>query len=224
MSLYHAEWRSSLNCAIYISLTAASLVFVQESIVEYLEGKTYYHSSKESVTAQDIPTFTTCIEYKDSLEYDEHFRISMWFNSSHYYIPLSVGHNVIQDKQGTPHHLVLKVMNVGQYKYWIKRKCFKVSRIAQKLDYSVSSIMRYYGFGIDFVNTYPAPLDAGLYITSEENAYGATFREWYNGRVEPYFLKNQTEHYINLEVTEYRNQRGLCQEQSYYQCLTFMLS
>ena len=73
-------------------------------------------------------------------------------------------------------------------------------------------------FFVTFSRT-ASPKQSILYITSEENAYGVTTEKWYNGKVVPYMLKNQTIHYLNLRVDEFNQLQDLCQKQSYYQCL-----
>ena len=45
-----------------VGLAATSLLFVQETIKDYLERKTEFHQSKLPVTIRDLPTYTLCVE------------------------------------------------------------------------------------------------------------------------------------------------------------------
>ena len=60
--------RSMIFWILYLALAATSFLFVQETIDEYLSGKTDYHHSQVPITTQDIPTITTCFEHKDDLK------------------------------------------------------------------------------------------------------------------------------------------------------------
>ena len=54
--------------ALYLGFAATSFLFVEKTILEYLEGNTDYHTTKSEVTAEDIPTFTICLDPASFLE------------------------------------------------------------------------------------------------------------------------------------------------------------
>ena len=73
-------------------------------------------------------------------------------------------------------------------------------------------------FMIKFLTVH-APKEALLFLTSEENSYGATLGQWFDGKVDPFILENTTEHFLTFELQEYQHLQDQCQEQSYYQCI-----
>ena len=48
---------------LYIGLSATSILFVQETITDYKEAKTGYHSRSQFMTIKDIPSLTFCFEH-----------------------------------------------------------------------------------------------------------------------------------------------------------------
>ena len=217
--------------ALYLGFAATSFLFVEKTILEYLEGNTNYHTTKSKVTAQDIPTFTICLDLKEDLQ-DGKFDIRIawitkYVNSSdilNRYKHLREGENtIVYEEPPSKHRLVLKTLKVADFKSTYDRKCFKVSPMEKKLESNLSiplsnSPDQGYWFLVYFRKK-PAPSEAILYITSEENSYGAIFRKWYDGKVKPYTLKNQTGHFLNIEMDEFHHLQSLCKKQFYYQCL-----
>ena len=118
------------------------------------------------------------------------------------------------------HHLALNTMRVYPNVDSGKRHCTQISPITHEPDFDfLYNAIKGYKFLIYFLKHY-APEECRVYFTTEANAYGAIFAKWYNGKVEPYILKNHTQHYINLVVEEFQNLDDLCQTKSYYQCLS----
>ena len=97
-----------------------------------------------------------------------------------------------------------------------QKKCFKISLIEKEVNDKLEATLEGISFGIEFINQTDFPDDVNLPIASEDNAYGATIDKWYSGNVEPYVLKRNNLHYINLQVKEFQHLQDLCQEQSYY--------
>ena len=67
---------------LYLGLLAGCLIFVKESIIEYLKGITSYSVTHEPLLMKDLPTVTFCIEYgllfgPDELIYGSHFTASV---------------------------------------------------------------------------------------------------------------------------------------------------
>ena len=109
--------RSIIFWILYLALAATSFLFVQETIDEYLTGKTDYHHSQIPITTQDIPTITTCFEHKDDLKYGTHFNVGLWFNSSgrsNTFMPLAEGKNHLTNSDNITHQLVLKNLVVNR--------------------------------------------------------------------------------------------------------------
>ena len=233
--------KKGLFWVLHLALIGTGFVFVQKTVSEFLDGKTAYYVTKSEITKEDIPTFTICFVHKDErLKHGTNFSFAIKSgNTNGHNHELEEGHNNLaqlhpaSEKYGIPHQLVLKTLKVEQNFDsiqagntdtidWLMRHCLKVSPIEETTDLSL--VERGYVFGISFTNTNSTPKELTLYITSEQNAYGATTEKWYSGVVEPYVLKHQTNHYIHIKVKEYNHLQDNCQTQSYYQCLTSKLA
>ena len=51
------QWLAVL---IHISLLGGSILFVKQTIYEYIQGSTFYSVTKEPITLHDLPTLTIC--------------------------------------------------------------------------------------------------------------------------------------------------------------------
>ena len=61
-------------------------------------------------------------------------------------------------------------------------------------------------------------IDAKVYVTTEENAYGVVFEKWYDGSVEPFDLQNR--YFYFLTISDIKETRYLTPETlPYYKCL-----
>ena len=109
---------------------------------------------------------------------------------------------------------MLQNLEVRQTKTVGRRKCIKVSPMANELKIDLITFLEGYFFFVEFFGI-KAPLQANLYITSEENSYGAIMERWYDGMVAAYILKNGTQHFINAEVDEFHYLKSICQKQSF---------
>ena len=70
--------KSTIFWILYLGLAATSVIFTKRTILEYLESKTEYHSTKAPMTAVDIPTLTICFEHEDKrLKYGTHFEVAI---------------------------------------------------------------------------------------------------------------------------------------------------
>ena len=52
--------KSLLGALTHICLLGGSIIFVKETINEYKQGSTFYSVTQETITEQDLPTFTIC--------------------------------------------------------------------------------------------------------------------------------------------------------------------
>ena len=64
---------------LYIALLVCALVYVRNSFVEYLSGKTYYTMSQKPITVHDLPTVILCSSRfgEIPLKYGKSFRIQV---------------------------------------------------------------------------------------------------------------------------------------------------
>ena len=217
--------RNIIFWIIYVGLAATSLLFVQKTINDYLEEKTDYHKSYSPTTMKDFPTLTICLKHRVNLKYGTDFSVGLYQNYSEpddkfTYVPLKEGENEVSNFDGITHNLDLKNLVVKQWYAWadLCTKCVKLTRKPSPLDVGIDHKHMYIHLKVEFMSV-AAPLESSLYVTSEANAYGATYEEWYDGQVVEYMLKSLTLHRISMRVEEIHRIQGLCQDQSYYECL-----
>ena len=120
-------------------------------------------------------------------------------------------------------------MNVNQYQIpsMTSRKCVKVSPMEKELDSEMlvsknGTYKEEYKFFVEFSDK--TVTEARLYVTSEDNAYGVVLEKWFDGKVEPYILKNQTWHFLGIELNEIHRLSPHCEKQSFYHCLAEKLA
>ena len=219
--------KKSIPLSIYIGLTSISFLFLNSSFKNFLEKKTYFHTTEEAIGAMDIPTLTVCFEITSDLsfEYGTNFTIRMGYNDSNDFgeeNAMKEGDNEITDLTGKTVHVFVKEMTVQQIRsYGEDRLCYKISPVDLNLEPKGLELQ----YELLFSSETDAPVNAKLYVTSEENAYGAVFEKWFDGDLDPFTLKKDKFH--DLAVSEIRKIHHLphhCQsEQSYYQCLASKL-
>ena len=207
---------------IYLGLAGASFLFLQQTLKQYHEGVTYFQETKSVMSVKDIPTLTICFEDKEPLEVGKHFTVE---NSDS---KLTEGKNEHKSDKGMSHDLFLKTMKVIQHDEETRRGCITVSPITENgLEYpNMRPYMQVYDLTILFNAQALTSSDtkASLYITSEENSYGVTYLKWYEGEVEPYVLKYQHEHHINLQFRQIHHLPDRCHDQPFYMCLADKIS
>ena len=125
---------------------------------------------------------------------------------------LHEGENELKDSDGNNHRIKLQIMNVWQN--LANRKCIKLTSTMQERPSSSDQFIFFDSSFYLIQFSAPAPKQALLYVTSEENSYGATLAKWCDGKVDPYILENMTEHFLNFEVQEYQYLQDQCQSQS----------
>ena len=206
---------------LYFGLAGGGFLFLQETLQEFLNEKTDFHTDTAALmTARDIPTLSICFDdVPQKMENKIEICIGMYTvkNSTiHEKNCMVEGENNITDVSGMTHYLKLESLKVLQHKQLFKRKCVKVSPLEKELESELISKNRY-RFGV-FINK-PIVSHARLYVTSEENAYGVTLEKWFDGKVEPYILKNQTYHRLAIELNEIHRLSPHCEKQSYYECV-----
>ena len=230
-----AYTKRSIFCIVYVGLTSITFFFVRDSLQQFLKKETYFLTNKEHLNQSDTPTLVLCFEAQDSwgrFQYlsnltlyvnDRNIRnVSMWANY------LIEGRNEVSNLTGDKSYLMMKQMDVqdvnlqtivskvtGETSYILYRHCLKISPEEVQLN------------KIEFwMFIYPRSIGtAKLYVTSEENSYGAVFSKWYDGSVDPFTLHDNIYHQLHvsqIKETQYVQER--CKkEKSYYQCLASKL-
>ena len=190
---------------LYIGLAGLSFLFVSETLKEYVEKKTTYHTSISPITQDDIPTLTICFNHQEPIEPQngKHFSITSHIpkNASEYiFTKLVEGENYVTILEtNQTYRLILRSLKVRQNQRGIRRKCIKITPL--------NTQFKSFDFHIHSFNK-SKPEKAHIYITSEENAYGVIFQRWFNGRVLPYILLNGTFHQVLTSIYQLNNSFG----------------
>ena len=210
-----------LVLALQIGLAVASFFFVQHTLNDFLEKKTYYQVKTLPITDLDIPTVTVCFD-QESYHFNENDTF-LWFSNDSNWLPIIMGENSMTNDDGLRIRLFLKPLSVASFSSRF-RKCFKISPMEEGSNFSYLS--GFIGsFSTFFSNASSAPNQMRLYVTSEQNSYGVVVEKWYDGHVEPYNLEKGRFHHILInKIDEYRHLEHHCAYQSYYHCLSSRLT
>ena len=225
---------------IFFLLLGLTYFFIENAYREYLDGKTSFQIRQEPITESDHPTVTMCFDNEDEdLTCGHNPTIStMLYNENTLDDDemeiqiLTDGQNVVDYRNGVKRIVHLEKLVVHEDRSWATRQCF---RINQKFD---GSLHKGYGLLTDdggyalgtilitFFDECESMVSetAVLYLTSEENSYGAVTKTWYDGLVKPMELKRGYFHNITItETRTYRHLPGTCMQKSFYQCLASRL-
>ena len=82
--------RQYLGDLLYLGLLTCALMYVRDSFIEYMSGRTYYTIAQDLITMHDIPRVTLCSgRYNESVfvgEYGESFMIHVTDYLNHHYM------------------------------------------------------------------------------------------------------------------------------------------
>ena len=202
-----------LDITITICLFVPALIFVENYIVEYLKGETLFVETQEPISLKDVPTVTYCAGWphlilrrsgriprqwippelrrigaqiftdveKNKINngslFDE-FWINIRFDGHTYHL---TPNNTIQH-QG----LEMKLERFFPYPRTppFSEHCFRLvpNTIGSGGDYEITRSN--FSFLITFSFPVPAPFSHFITFTTEENSYGITQNQWFDGRVD----------------------------------------
>ena len=207
-----------------LAFAATSFFFIRQALNDYLQKKKYFHPEIQPLTDADMPTLTICLENEKGVKLGTDFNISILNSDLEPWVALDEDGLDVTYNDGSPWFSIgLKLMSVYQEKAWVNRDCIKLNPLRAPLpilDLVGGKLL----FQIVYSNRTITPEEALLYITSEENAYGAIFLKWYDGKVHPYTLKKGKMHYLRIfELLEYKHITSSCKDKSYYECIASKL-
>ena len=207
--------KTILQALFYFIFWIIAFMFLQQTVYEYMEKRTSYSVKYEAITLQDLPTVLVCVN--NDMIYSENISIDVriFGEQSEANWTLSLGGNVV-----TGSSLQLELRNFWQTRFsW--QNCYKISSKWNKNRYV--DIMN---FGIQFMirDLNGRGRSVRIFLTSEENIYGVSWFQFYDGkfkRIEKVGagLGRKCRVLYITGLTEYRNLKDLCSQESYYRCL-----
>ena len=232
------EGRKILETLLYLGFGAAASVFLKETVEDFLDGAATFTEEKQPLTLHDLPTLTICLDFKKSLSYgkDITFDATVKFSeNSNETISTQLENGYVQILANLAIHLRKLRLQTSNLVWQIQPnyQCFKISP-----SWKGNEVVELQKFELEIVLKLPNG-SAGkchggsTFITSEDNAYGATRGRWFDGQtyiigMPPsqldkksglhFWGKNEFE--IGLEkIREYNHLESTCSKDSYYKCL-----
>ena len=217
----------TLEVLLYLSLLAtASLLFVKQSIEDYLEGKTSYSVAEESITLKDLPTVTICWPY-ERMVYGKDLVIDTK-------VAAKEEETVTLAMNQSVHSLFEIDLHLNEFwpklpvtrcipRSWEEAQCFKIATTyrqqideTSKIDaqnFSMIFALKFSGFGL-------RDWEVSIMVTTDKNSYGLAGSRWFDGNVYcTTHLFNTGDSLKIIEVNEYINMDSTCSDESYYECL-----
>ena len=216
---------------IYLGLLACALVYVKNSIDEYMSGRTLYSDTQETISLYDIPTITFKLTL--NLRYGDDFIIQILQNAdesqneeSYKTIPINQSTKVLISG-GNFKAKVDWMDHLGDYK--LSLTCEDKSK-GQSDFISFFLQVKFLGVPGNYMSWNELLKEREMatfnlapptiYFTTEENSYGITKKRWYDGKVVGHKLFFSHYHEFTVkEVTEYVHMEETCSHESYFQCL-----
>ena len=232
------SWRKFIKALIGTSSMALAAYFGWQTVVEFMQGKTHYLASTELATLRDLPTVVICLVMRDfkggalrPLIYGKSLKITATvYEKENKTVILEENKSI---ETWLDLHLHLSELSQNWKPDWL---CFKISsnwKIPRaKVDTQRFRIQLEFDFLNGTKNEQYRPFKGHIYLTSEENSFGAATGKWFDGKVQwpnlvsmgglglPGQSKKQKTNIVSIaEVLEYRNLDTDCSHESYYACL-----
>ena len=190
----------AIKLIFFLILFASAGIFTKDVIQQFQAKDTFIGQSLKNITK--LPTIVVCLETEyiwefGSTEADNIIAIDYGISVS----PADVTYITLE--KNTPHQL--KDKNETVFLEQINENCFKVN----------STVGSTFNKGLRrqlIIEIAPGlskdeyPPSADVYFTSEENHYGITYQEWFEGQVLKYTIPLGSWINVNLKPVEYRYQ------------------
>ena len=182
------------------------------SVWEYREKKTFTEHLKRPLTTADMPTLTVCFEASKKMEYGIDVNVSALSGNSTTLlppnlIPLTAGKNkyffgrnrkvylnqlisTSENQAKVPTEIIGVALHTSCIKMTIKEDLLRTIARRDPLGFFIFTFSD--TLDIDYI------FSVNFYITTEKNAYGAMFKLWKDGKVEPIILQRGVAHYIRI--------------------------
>ena len=206
----------------YVCLLMCSLGFVWNSFEDYVSGFTSYTTAEEPITESDLPTLTICVKFPKNLE-----RYS-------YGVNLNITARIIENKESNVTlimdqkikasptlqiHLSEMILGWGQQNghgllgsgLGYQWQCYKISNKGTGIELAIHRLK----MQLLFQTPLGLPMfhSMHVFVTSEDNSYGLTGYQWYDGYVELSSIGGVSSVNSGIEivkVTEYQNMPSQC--------------
>ena len=216
----------ALEIFTFACLLVITYLFAKSTVKEYFNGRTTFSSSTRPSRVEDLPIASICLKEKKQFDYRNNLVFKAFIpHLSQSVIQLEYGSNNISGQL-----VQMKKVHTHASLFWLGY-CISI-----KFVYSAEFFSKTVGlldlrdefFHIIFLKIHPRHNgttsgylgDAKLLLTSQQNSYGLVTNHWYEGNVEPIWLKNGAKQ--NLRITEtrmYEYLKGTCTQTSFYECL-----
>ena len=216
--------RAILQVLFYFVFGIFALMFLEQTIQEFLQKRTSYSVKYEPTTLQDLPTVLVCVGYRtngsDNLIYSKDISIDVriFGKQSEENWTLSLD-GIVKTSQG----LQIELRDFWQTRF-LSQHCYKISsKWNQNTDVDIKNfrmqLMTKYLNQSIFVG------HNNIFISSEENIYGVSWYQFYDGKFKR--IENEGGRLVGGKcrvlyisgVTEYRNLEDFCSQDSFYLCL-----
>ena len=159
--------RKTLDIILYLSLLVCAIIFVLQTVNDYMKGSTSYLVTQEKLTPIDVPTLTFCF-----LEWNEgDFSAKVSDREGGFTATLELDKHIPIPGHGIDMHL--SELRTTQY-YTHGTRCYKLTPKVNGEPTSVFDTQFQLVYTIQFNDDDDQnfPEYANVFITSEDNAYG----------------------------------------------------
>ena len=228
-NLFHKENATKVfKTAIFMALLIATYFFANNAVREYYEGRSTFSVTTRPLTMEDMPTITVCFQASKSVDFERSLKFRAYIPFTESVLSLEYGNNEVEGQ-----HIYLRRLLVYPA---FEGHCVSISLNFQAEFYSKVVAFQSFRdeyFMLSFIKMYfdhdnqanPVhniiPL---LYLTSEQNSYGAVINHWYDGNVDPFRLESGKLHFLRIPKTRiYEYLEGTCSHKSFFECVSSKL-
>ena len=214
----------ALKAVVILILLVISYFFVSKMVEEYLEGRTNFSASRRPLSVQDVPTATICFKAGRKLIYGSNFLLKAFLPHTGSVQVLDRGWNKIKGQkihlkqlvqQPEIGHLALDCIALN-FRF---RENFFANKTGNSDKWDRIFLIGF--FKLYTMSRLQIP-DGTLYRTSENNSYGATMFQWFDGEIEPFKL---TKGFHILQIPQTRRYEFMerCSKESFFECVASKL-
>ena len=159
--------KNILEWQLYIGFAVGSIFFVEKTMNDFWQRKTYYQVTTLPITDKDLPTFTICFEHEAVALSEEEIEIGI-HNGSHFE-PFKSGENNLINANKRKIRIHFKPLTVASFLAETNRHCYKISPMENGTVLTNDKMIGY--FYVYFTpSQWITPQKMTLYISSEENS------------------------------------------------------
>ena len=210
---------------VFSALLLTSIYFLINMVEEYLSGNTYFDVSKQPIRREDLPTATVCFLASTEFNYGRDFTLQTLAIQGDNVSIVSLAEGSNEYNYHGRRMKLLRQLVVRRSTPFMRRSCISLDMRLQENFYmnAEGKTAHYLGTFIitlsKNIDTEPIH-DALLYLTSEENSFGAVYLKWFDGKAEPFRLHKGGYNTVQIPtIRRYEYLEGTCQHTSFYECV-----